>query len=321
MRTLYIVISLYSPVIFGTVTLVGAEVASEYPCRLCGQVYGSKASLRVHRKIAHNKKNTFACDKCCCRFKTPLGLRQHRTKKQHRSEAIADTKQYVCTCGKVFGHQGSLDDHQTRRHNQGNQFACKTCGYRLKSAGQLLKHERSLHGPPIVPLPCPHCPKNFTLQQGLSDHMDRCHNPENPHWCLYCSYVFKTEQGLKQHISTTHNKKDSAPATSEESEVATSEESDEEYTSSANKALGILGKHVQEQRQQSARKRRQIDRRHASEPVKDVQHPETAAKDSVERLLADAQRSAPLIDQLMQAVDAMDGTLADVLLNEEPDEE
>jgi len=137
-------------------------------CELCGQVYSSASTLKVHKRTNHSDE-CFVCQEPDCRkrLKTKASLLDHMSS-VHRNEKL-----YVCHgCGKNFKYR-----HQRRM--------CEN-----KHVGKFIH-------------PCTLCDKKFNDKRRFQQHM-RVHTGEKPFMCPICNFRCARMDNLNLHTKKAH---------------------------------------------------------------------------------------------------------------------
>jgi len=137
-------------------------------CELCGQVYASTSTLKVHKRSMHSDDG-FVCDEPGCgkKLKTKASLMDHKSS-VHRNQ-----KMYVCHgCGKDFRYR-----HQRRM--------CEN-----KHMGKFIH-------------PCRLCDKKFNDKRRFEQHM-RVHTGAKPFACPICSFRCSRLDNLNLHTRKSH---------------------------------------------------------------------------------------------------------------------
>ncbi|XP_075977819.1 uncharacterized protein LOC142977644 isoform X2 [Anticarsia gemmatalis] len=112
----------------------------QFPCRVCGKVFGSRSSQQIHIRI-HTGERPYACRFCWKAFADGGTLRKHE--RIHTGE-----KPYACAvCPRAFNQRVVLREHvrshhsaPDRRANGGPAYCCVVCGRTLHSSAELVQH-------------------------------------------------------------------------------------------------------------------------------------------------------------------------------------
>ncbi|XP_049548031.1 zinc finger protein rotund-like [Anopheles darlingi] len=136
----------------------------KYQCKMCPQIFTSKADLQLHTQI-------------------------------HMREA----KPYKCSqCNKAFANSSYLSQH-TRIHLGIKPYRCEICQRKFTQLSHLQQHIRTHTGD--KPYKCRHsgCMKAFSQLSNLQSH-SRCHQTDKPFKCNSCYKCFSDEPSLLEHI-------------------------------------------------------------------------------------------------------------------------
>ncbi|CAB3261359.1 unnamed protein product [Arctia plantaginis] len=112
----------------------------QFPCRVCGKVFGSRSSQQIHIRI-HTGERPYACRFCWKAFADGGTLRKHE--RIHTGE-----KPYACAvCPRAFNQRVVLREHvrshhsaPDRRANGGPAYCCVVCSRTLHSSAELVQH-------------------------------------------------------------------------------------------------------------------------------------------------------------------------------------
>ncbi|XP_076365374.1 uncharacterized protein LOC143254306 isoform X3 [Tachypleus tridentatus] len=136
----------------------------KYQCKMCPQIFGSKADLQLHTQI-------------------------------HMREA----KPYKCSqCSKAFANSSYLSQH-TRIHLGIKPYRCEICQRKFTQLSHLQQHIRTHTGDKPYKCRHPGCNKAFSQLSNLQSH-SRCHQTDKPYKCNSCYKCFTDEAGLLEHI-------------------------------------------------------------------------------------------------------------------------
>ncbi|XP_045101431.1 zinc finger protein rotund-like isoform X7 [Portunus trituberculatus] len=138
--------------------------ARKYQCKMCPQIFGSKADLQLHTQI-------------------------------HMREA----KPYKCSqCSKAFANSSYLSQH-TRIHLGIKPYRCEICQRKFTQLSHLQQHIRTHTGDKPYKCRHPGCNKAFSQLSNLQSH-SRCHQTDKPYKCNSCYKCFADEASLLEHI-------------------------------------------------------------------------------------------------------------------------
>ena len=210
----------------------------EYICDVCGKVYATVTSIRLHMK-RHDQNTWQKCDICGKSF--PDGLKRHmRTHTEdklykclkcpasyrqasglHDHLEIHNTVIYKCTmCDETFTRRYALSNHKRkhkkilsthcakrnikllRKHEEVQDYICQWCETRpiFGTYTEYKSHVRMDHKKRFM---CQFCSYRFISPSCLADH-ERIHTNERPFECIHCGNKFKTTAYLKKHIEHAH---------------------------------------------------------------------------------------------------------------------
>uniref|UniRef100_A0A3Q4HZV1 C2H2-type domain-containing protein n=1 Tax=Neolamprologus brichardi TaxID=32507 RepID=A0A3Q4HZV1_NEOBR len=158
-------------------------------CHICGKTY---QNIETHMR-SHTGIKPYHCSVCGKSFPRSGALRRH--KRIHSGE-----RPYICEfCGKTFIDNGALTLH-IRNHTKdkpSNRISCETCGKSLASIHVLEVHRRIHTGE--KPFQCCICGKAFRQVGGLNAHK-LTHTGEKPFSCSLCTKSFSTKGYLETHL-------------------------------------------------------------------------------------------------------------------------
>lgn len=142
----------------------GGGAARKYQCKMCPQIFSSKADLQLHTQI-------------------------------HMREA----KPYKCSqCPKAFANSSYLSQH-TRIHLGIKPYRCDICQRKFTQLSHLQQHIRTHTGDKPYKCRHPGCNKAFSQLSNLQSH-SRCHQTDKPYKCNSCYKCFMDEAALLEHI-------------------------------------------------------------------------------------------------------------------------
>ncbi|XP_059621717.1 zinc finger protein rotund-like [Phlebotomus argentipes] len=142
----------------------GAPPGRKYQCKMCPQIFSSKADLQLHTQI-------------------------------HMREA----KPYKCSqCSKAFANSSYLSQH-TRIHLGIKPYRCEICQRKFTQLSHLQQHIRTHTGDKPYKCRHPGCQKAFSQLSNLQSH-SRCHQTDKPYKCNSCYKCFSDEPSLLEHI-------------------------------------------------------------------------------------------------------------------------
>ncbi|XP_031550849.1 zinc finger protein 143-like, partial [Actinia tenebrosa] len=172
----------------------------------CGRVYTTAHHLKVHER-AHTGEKPFKCtfNDCNKAFATGYGLKSHT--RTHTGE-----KPYKCLheeCGKAFKTSGDLQKH-IRTHTGERPFKCpyEDCGRAFTTSNIRKVHMRTHTGERPYICEATGCGRAFASATNFKNH-SRIHTGERPYLCQVhgCNKRFTEYSSLyKHHVVHTHNK-------------------------------------------------------------------------------------------------------------------
>ncbi|KAG8185602.1 hypothetical protein JTE90_023301 [Oedothorax gibbosus] len=136
----------------------------KYQCKMCPQIFGSKADLQLHTQIH-----------------------------------MRNAKPYKCSqCSKTFANSSYLSQH-TRIHLGIKPYRCEICHRKFTQLSHLQQHIRTHTGDKPYKCRYPNCNKAFSQLSNLQSH-SRCHQTDKPYKCNSCYKCFTEEAALLEHI-------------------------------------------------------------------------------------------------------------------------
>ncbi|XP_030597793.1 zinc finger protein 345-like [Archocentrus centrarchus] len=195
-----------------------ARMPAQMPpcCKVCGESFQSKGSLRKHAK-SHSAESI--CGVCGESLHPSETLTEHL--QSHRDagkichicgktyqniethmRSHTGVKPYHCTiCRKSFPRPGALRRHK-RIHSGERPYICEFCGKTFIDNGALTTHIRNHTGnKPSNRVSCETCGKSLASIHVLEVHK-RIHTGEKPFQCRICRKAFRQVGGLNAHMLT-----------------------------------------------------------------------------------------------------------------------
>ncbi|KER28015.1 hypothetical protein T265_05061 [Opisthorchis viverrini] len=113
-------------------------------CPVCGKTFVNNWNLRRHA-VLHTNRALHECDICEQQFKHKGGLKDHRLLVHSNRDDNDCREVHRCrVCRKPFLRKDLLGQH-LRAHSDERPFGCNLCGAKFTLAGNLRKHQRTLH--------------------------------------------------------------------------------------------------------------------------------------------------------------------------------
>lgn len=100
----------------------------------------------------------------------------------------------------------SLATHQSKKHGT-DRKACFLCNKIFSTLYALKRHHQTIHTSyEQRKYPCPNCPKHYTTQGSLNQHLrdQICHEPFESVTCPHCPFQVARICYLKYHLANTH---------------------------------------------------------------------------------------------------------------------
>ncbi|GAU95100.1 hypothetical protein RvY_06777-2 [Ramazzottius varieornatus] len=176
---------------------LAVHVKKKVECEVCGKMYASKKSLKIHNRI-HTGFKPYQCTMCGKRFTQCNVLHAHLN-------AHTGTRNWKCAiCNKAFTQSAHLRTHE-KTHYGSKDYRCEHCGRCFSSKGVRDRHKRQHTGE--KPFKCGQCNKSFTRGESLKFH-ENAHDGIRPYTCRYdlCLSSFTKKSSLKRHIDTCHRR-------------------------------------------------------------------------------------------------------------------
>lgn len=136
----------------------------KYQCKMCPQIFASKADLQLHTQIHMREPKPYKC----------------------------------ASCNKAFANSSYLSQH-TRIHLGIKPYRCEICQRKFTQLSHLQQHIRTHTGDKPYKCRIPGCTKAFSQLSNLQSH-SRCHQTDKPYKCNSCYKCFADEQSLFDHI-------------------------------------------------------------------------------------------------------------------------
>lgn len=136
----------------------------KYQCKMCPQIFASKADLQLHTQIHMREPKPYKC----------------------------------ASCNKAFANSSYLSQH-TRIHLGIKPYRCEICQRKFTQLSHLQQHIRTHTGDKPYKCRHPGCTKAFSQLSNLQSH-SRCHQTDKPYKCNSCYKCFHDEASLLEHI-------------------------------------------------------------------------------------------------------------------------
>ena len=183
-------------------------------CGSCGKTFRSKSGLRHHTCSAHDEVVvkvkaakpvvSLKCPKCSVICGSRRSLRVHdRSAHQDPSQLP-----HVCPhCRRGFLKRSYLSEHVDRFHRSEPRFACSQCEKKCATKQDLNRHVKSIHAENSSQgnFRCDFCAKAFNHRATYKGHL-RAHLGERPYRCVPCGSSFGLLGVLRKH-QLSHQRK------------------------------------------------------------------------------------------------------------------
>jgi len=136
----------------------------KYQCKMCPQVFASKADLQLHTQVHMREPKPYKCSQC----------------------------------SKSFANSSYLSQHM-RIHLGIKPYRCEICQRKFTQLSHLQQHIRTHTGDKPYKCRHPGCTKAFSQLSNLQSH-SRCHQTDKPYKCNSCYKCFHDEPSLLEHI-------------------------------------------------------------------------------------------------------------------------
>eukprot|EP01083_Nonionella_stella_P081234 223640_1 len=156
-------------------------------CKICGKELKRASSLTLHMR-QHSEQMPFDCNFCDRKFKQRGNLEVHM--RTHTGERPFKCEQ----CGRAFAQNITLQRHMTIHTGQ-KLFVCPICFNRFKTRTSCLTHQKRMHAYGDKEFLCPHCPKKFTMECLLTQHLYKHATVQ----CKICKKMFTKVESLLDH--------------------------------------------------------------------------------------------------------------------------
>ncbi|XP_070552694.1 uncharacterized protein [Ptychodera flava] len=175
-----------------------------FVCHICGKVFNSQRSVRIHIKSVHEKdpdESKIICELCGKQYARSSAHVFKLHMRKHNNE-----KPFKCKfCGKAFVSSQFVRDHE-RTHTGEKPYTCKHCDFRAAKRAQVQSHMKTHTG--IKPFKCNLCEYASSWNIQLKTHM-KAHGSPTEASCLICRIAFINQKSLNIHNKKTHLAKNS----------------------------------------------------------------------------------------------------------------
>ncbi len=164
-----------------------------YEC--CDTNWVSPAAIRKHNHEEHNTY-IFACPQC------PV-LKCSRTTINTHINNVHKKLRFSCDlCPKTFASKAAYKVHIAKPHDGSKEtFPCTLCDRVALTRRELYNHTRKDHEKTVQ---CPHCDHKTVNQKILSVHISK-HHSLRPFNCQHCPKAFTSNIKLSDHVAAFHN--------------------------------------------------------------------------------------------------------------------
>ncbi|GIY99766.1 hypothetical protein CEXT_157121 [Caerostris extrusa] len=159
----------------------------KYQCKMCLQIFGSKADLQLHTQIHMRNAKPYKCSQCSKTFANSSYLSQH-------TRIHLGIKPYRCEICHPFQPQSHSRCHQTDKP-----YKCNSCYKCFTEEAALLehipKHKESKHLKTHI---CQFCGKSYTQETYLAKHMQKHADRMDKHSSMMNSLVLGPMASVQQ---------------------------------------------------------------------------------------------------------------------------
>ena len=145
------------------------ESGSSFLCPTCGNSFSKLKSVKRHYRGVHLKDKTIQCRFCVEMFKTNYSRNNHEIRRHGQGE-----KNFQCLdCEKKFVAKQDLKHHKERIHDKLKPFKCEICWKDFFEKSSLRKHKLGHFG--IRKFNCENCPSTFASKDNFKNHIKKEH--------------------------------------------------------------------------------------------------------------------------------------------------
>lgn len=170
-----------------------SSISSSKTCVICGKKFRSSKELNKHILTKHESPDGYHCNPCDKLFKT-VGLFNHHVNYFH---STSHTCPYCNLCVQDYLQ---LNKHLSSAHASEKRFLCTLCNKGFCKGFQLMMHINVHTG--LTPHKCEHCPKAYSTNDSLKEHLRRHKNESLQFKCDKCEKTFHTQKLLNVHALT-----------------------------------------------------------------------------------------------------------------------
>nr|XP_029734264.1 LOW QUALITY PROTEIN: transcription factor grauzone [Aedes albopictus] len=175
-----------------------------FRCELCQKSFTEKEGLERHNAWVHtpDSEKPYKCDICDAAFPKEYLLIPHM-----RYHLSMEQKHHVCDeCGKAFGTENNLRQHQQTVHGPEYKLVCDICakGFINKTLfdAHLLTHTEE--GAASLKQQCPHCKRWLKNRSSFNRHKWRC-MADGTVTCDVCGKEAANKDSLASHKRLHHS--------------------------------------------------------------------------------------------------------------------
>ncbi|RXG67983.1 Zinc finger protein rotund [Armadillidium vulgare] len=181
--------------------------ARKYQCKMCPQIFGSKADLQLHTQYHMREAKPYKCSQCSKAFANSSYLSQH-------TRIHLGIKPYRCDiCQRKFTQLSHLQQH-IRTHTGDKPYKCRHpgCNKAFSQLSNLQSHSRCHQTD--KPYKCNSCYKCFTDEASLLEHIPKHKESKHlkTHICQYCGKSYTQETYLQKHMQKHAERPDKRPS-------------------------------------------------------------------------------------------------------------
>ncbi|XP_070493142.1 zinc finger protein rotund isoform X2 [Chironomus tepperi] len=178
----------------------------KYQCKMCPQIFSSKADLQLHTQAHMREAKPYKCTQCSKAFANSSYLSQH-------TRIHLGIKPYRCEiCQRKFTQLSHLQQH-IRTHTGDKPYKCRNpgCVKAFSQLSNLQSHSRSHQTD--KPFKCNSCYKCFADEPALLEHIPKHKESKHlkTHICQYCGKSYTQETYLQKHMQKHSERTDKRP--------------------------------------------------------------------------------------------------------------